>query len=146
MKIRTSIAAVGITGLIGAGAVVLPALASPQAATHTWKFTSVQVSSINFSQTHFGQADVDRNRSHERIGFDTLNGYFHPKTNSVTIDVSFDSKGGFMYFHLHSTSQTTYAGKITGGTGRFKHAQGTIAARNLNDQGTRTAVTVTFTV
>ena len=85
------------------------------------KFTSVQVKSIGFSKTHFGQSDVDLNKAHKKIGFDTLNGVFDPKTGSVKIDVSFDTKGGFMYFHLHSTSQSTFAGKITGGTGNFKH-------------------------
>ena len=130
--------------LLGTGAVVLPALASPQAATHTVKFTSVQLKSINFSQTHFGQSDVDRNHAHKTVGFDTLNGVFNPKTGSVKIDVAFDTKGGFMYFHLHSTSETTFAGKMTGGTGRFAHATGTIKAKNLNSDGTRTAVTITY--
>ena len=121
-------------------------LASAQATTHTLRFTSVELSSINFSKTHFGQADVDRNRAHQKIGFDTLNGVFDPKTNSVKIDVSFDAKGGFMYFHLHSTSPNSYAGKMTGGTGRFRHATGTITAKNLNSAGTRTAVKIIYTV
>ncbi len=144
MKTRTSIAAVATAGLLGASAFVVPALASSQTATHTLKFTSVQISSINFSQTHFGQSDVDRNHAHQKIGFDTLNGVFDPTTNSVKINVAFDAKGGFMYFHLHSTSPTTYVGPMTGGTGKFKHSQGTLHAKNLNQDGTRTAVTITY--
>jgi hypothetical protein len=35
-------------------------------------------------------------------------------------------------------------GKVTGGTGRFRGATGTIRARNLNKAGTRTAVRVTY--
>jgi hypothetical protein len=144
MKTRTSIAAVAIAGLLGASAFVLPALASTQTATHTVKFTSVETSSINFSKTHFGQSDVDRNHAKQKVGFDTLNGVFNPKTESVKIDVSFDAKGGFMYFHLHSTSPTTFVGPMTGGTGKFKHTHGSLVAKNLNKHGTRTAVTITY--
>jgi hypothetical protein len=35
-------------------------------------------------------------------------------------------------------------GKVTGGTGAFKGATGTITAKNLNKAGTRTAVKVTY--
>jgi hypothetical protein len=143
MKIRTSIAAVGVAGLLGATAFVLPALASPQSAAHTLKFRSVQLKSVNFSKTRFGASDVDVH-AHKKVGFDTLNGVFDPKTSSVKIDVAFDTKGGFMYFHLHSTSASSYAGKMTGGTGKFKHAHGTLVAKNLNKSGTRTAVTITY--
>jgi len=145
MKTRITIAAAATAGLLGTSAFLLPALASPQSATtHTLKFTSVQVKSINFSKTSFGQSDVDLNKAHKKIGFDTLNGVFDPKTGSVKIDVAIDTKGGFMYFHLHSTSESTFAGKMTGGTGKFKHAHGTLVASNLNKSGSRTAVTITY--
>ncbi len=104
----------------------------------------MQVKSINFGKTSFGQSDVDYNKAHQKIGFDTLNGSFNPKTGSVKIDVAFDAKGGFMYFHLHSTSDTTFAGTMIGGTGKFKHAHGTLEAKNLNKSGTRTAVTIKY--
>jgi hypothetical protein len=145
MKTRIGIAAAATASLLGTSAFLLPALASPQSAkTHTVKFTSVQLKSVNFSRTSFGQSDVDINKAHKKVGFDTLNGVFDPKTNAVKIDVSFDTKGGFMYFHLHSTSSSTFAGKMTGGTGKFKHAHGTLVASNLNKAGTRTAVTITY--
>lgn len=145
MKTRTSIAAVATAGLLGTSAFLLPAaLATPQSTTHTVKFTSVQKKGINFSKKNFGQSDVDVNSAHKTIGFDTLNGVSDPKTHSAKIDVSFDTKGGFMYFHLHSTSSTSFAGKMTGGTGKFKHANGTLVASNLNKAGTRTAVTITY--
>ena len=35
-------------------------------------------------------------------------------------------------------------GKVTGGTGAFAGAKGTIKAKALNASGTRTAVTVTY--
>lgn len=104
----------------------------------------MELKSINFGKTHFGQSDVDRNKAHQKIGFDTLNGVFNPNTGSVKIDVAFDAKGGFMYFHLHSTSQSTFAGTMTGGTGKFKHAHGTLTATNLNSAGSRTAVIIKY--
>lgn len=144
MKTRIPIAAAAAAGLLGTSAFLLPALGSPQSATHTLKFTSVQVRSMNFSKTTFGQSDVDVNSAHTKVGFDTLNGAFNPKTGAVKIDVAFDTKGGFMYFHLHSTSPKTFQGPLTGGTGKFKNAHGNLLARNLNKAGTRTAVTITY--
>lgn len=145
MNTRIPIAAAAAVGLLGTSAFLLPALASqPSATTHTLQFTSVQLKSINFSKTRFGQSDADIDSAHKVIGFDTLNGVFDPETNTVRIDVSFDTKGGFMYFHLHSTSPTTFAGNMTGGTGKFKHAEGSLVASNLNKSGTRTAVTITY--
>ena len=144
MKTRLSIAAAAAAGLLGTSAFLVPALGSSHSATHTLRFTSVQLKSINFGKTHFGQSDVDINKAHKKVGFDTLNGAFNPSTGSVKIDVAFDTMGGFMYFHLHSTSQTTFAGPMTGGTGKFKHAHGTLTAKNLNKTGTRTAVTIKY--
>lgn len=147
MKTRTSLAGAAAVGLLGAGAFLLPAVASPHSSTHTLKFTSVEQKSINFSRTHFGQLDVDVNSAHKKIGFDTLQGVFNPTTNAAKIDVAFNTKGGFMYFRLHSTSATgnSYAGKLTGGTGKFKHAHGSLVASSLNKSGSRTAVTITYT-
>ena len=144
MKTRMSVAAAAAAGLLGASAFLLPALGSPASATHTLKFTSVQMSSLNFSRTTFGQSDVDVNKAHQKVGFDTLNGSFNPKTNAVKIDVSVDTKGGFMYFHLHSTSPKTFEGPMTGGTGKSKNSQGSLVATNLNKSGTRTAIIITY--
>jgi hypothetical protein len=138
------LAALGAVAVIGAGAVVLPAVGSTARADHTLKLTSVELKSTEFGKTKFGQSDVDRNNAGKKIGFDTLNGMFNPKTGAVKIDVAFDTKDGFMYFHLHSTSESTFEGAMTGGTGKFKHAQGTLEATNLNKSGTRTAVTIKY--
>lgn len=146
MKTRTSIAGVATAGLLGTAAFLLPAVASPHSSTHTLKFTSLVQKSINFSQTHFAQLDMDVNSAHKKIGFDTLQGVFNPTTKTVKIDVAVNTKGGFMYFHLHSTDAAadSFAGKLTGGTGKFKHAQGSLVATNLNKSGSRTAVTITY--
>lgn len=53
------------------------------------------------------------------------------------------TKGGILYGTLKLT-QTAIAGRVTGGTGKFAGARGTISARNLNSKGTRTAVTIRY--
>jgi hypothetical protein len=146
VKTRTLIAATATAGLLGTSAFLLPAVASPHSATHTLKFTSIQVKSLNFGKTQFGQSDKDVNSAGKTIGFDIINGSFDPKTGAVSIDVSFDTTAGFMYFHLHNTSSADdrFAGKMTGGTGDFKHATGSLVAQNLNKSGSRTAITITY--
>jgi hypothetical protein len=147
MKTRTRIASVGAASLLGTGAFFLPADASPHTSTHVLKFTSVQQNSLSFSKASFAQLDKDVNSANKKIGFDTLQGVFDPKTKSVKIDVAFNAKGGFMYFHLHNTdpNDTSFAGPLTGGTGKFAHATGGLVAKDLNKEGTRTAVTITYT-
>jgi hypothetical protein len=146
VKTRTLITATAVAGLVGTSAFLVPAMASSDSATHTVKFTSIELKGLSFTKTHFGQSDKDVNSAHKTVGFDTLNGVFDPKTGSATIDVSFDAAGGFMYFHLHSTSSAgdSFAGKMTGGTGKFKNATGSLVANNLNKSGSRTAVTITY--
>jgi hypothetical protein len=146
VKTRTLITASAVAGLLGSSAFLLPAMASPHSATHTLKFTSIELKSLSFAKTQFGQSDKDVNSAHKTVGFDTLNGVFDPKTGAATIDVSFDTAGGFMYFHLHSSSPAgdAFAGKMTGGTGDFKNATGSLVAKNLNKSGSRTAVTITY--
>jgi hypothetical protein len=53
------------------------------------------------------------------------------------------TKGGTVTGTLTLT-QSAISGKVTGGTGAFAGARGTIAARNLNAKGTRTAVTIRY--
>jgi hypothetical protein len=39
---------------------------------------------------------------------------------------------------------TSITGTVTGGTGKFRGATGTISARNLNRSGSRTGVTIHY--
>ena len=43
-----------------------------------------------------------------------------------------------------TTGNPAVHGRVTGGTGAFRGATGTITARNLNKAGTRTAVTIKY--
>jgi hypothetical protein len=144
MKVRTPIAAIGAAALLGGGgAMVVPAIASATAASHTLKFTSVTERSVNFSKTTSAQQDRDLNSKGKIIGFDELYFAFNLKTGVVKGKVTVVTKGGMLYGSLTAT-QSSISGKVTGGTGKFKGAAGTITARNLNPAGTRTAVTIRY--
>jgi hypothetical protein len=57
-----------------------------------------------------------------------------------------DPDGGFLYGTATVSNKTGAVtnGKVTGGTGSFKGATGTIKAKALNKSGTRHAVTITY--
>ena len=146
MKFRTSIIAAGAAVVLGTtGALVLPAVASAHSTTHTLKFISVTKKSIMFTKTTGAQQDTDMNTAGKTVGFDML--YF--KAVSATtgaVNVTVDTNGGFLYGTLTINFKTGAItnGKVTGGTGAFAGATGTIKAKNLNPAGTRAAVTITY--
>lgn len=145
MKVRTSIAATAAAALIGVGAYMLPAAASTSTATHTLKFISVSKASVNFSKTTGAQQDTDVNSKGKVVGYDMLYFSIISKTTAF-ISFTGDASGGFIYGTLLTNLKTgaVYDGKVTGGTGAFKGATGTVKAVNLNAAGTRTAVTITY--
>jgi hypothetical protein len=146
MKIRTSIAAAGAAVVLGTtGALVLPAIASAHSTTHTLKFISVTKQSIMFTKATGGQQNTDVNAAGKTVGFDML--YFKSvSATTANVNVTADTTGGFLYGTLTVNFKTGAIsnGKVTGGTGSFVGATGTIKAKNLNPAGTRTAVTITY--
>jgi hypothetical protein len=135
MKRYTAMAATGAVALASAGALIVPAVASGSATTHTAKFTAVLQKQAQFSKRSFGE--TDKNLSHGKIvGFDVINGPHGW--------VAVSTRGGMMFGTLRFTNGPVTRGRITGGTGRFSGATGTIYAKSLNSSGTRTAVVVTY--
>jgi hypothetical protein len=107
------------------------------------KFTSVTERSVTFTKTAGGQQDRDLNAKGKAIGFDELYSSFNLKTGVGKGNVAVVLKGGILYGTLTFT-QSSVGGRVTGGTGAFAGAKGTISARNLNAKGTRTAVTIRY--
>jgi hypothetical protein len=145
MKIPTSIAAAGAAALLGTGALVLPAAASANSATHTLKFISVQKKSIMFTRATGASQNTDVNAAGKTVGFNML--YFAATSaTAAAINLTVDTSGGFLYGTgtINIKTGAFSNGKVTGGTGAFKGATGTIKAKNLNKAGTRTAVTITY--
>ena len=145
MTIRTSIAAAGAAVVLaGAGAVLLPAVASAHSTTHTLKFTAETLKGGNFSKTSGGGADQDVNSAGKVIGFDVTNYGFNPTTKAESLNVALSTNGGILYGALKPGNGPTIKGTVTGGTGTFQGATGTIVAKQLNKAGTKTAVTITY--
>ena len=145
VKVRTSIAAVGTAALIAAGVLALPAAASAHTTTHTLTFISVTKSSTMFTNTTGAQQDIDVNSAGKIVGYDMLYFTANSKTTAA-VNVTVDTTGGFLYGTLTVNLNTNAVtnGKVTGGTGVFCGATGTITAKDLNKAGTRTAVTITY--
>ena len=145
MKIRTSFAAAGAVAVLGAGALVLPAVASASSATHTLKFISVTKKSVSFTKTTGAQQSTDVNAAGKIVGFDMI--YFAATSaNTAAINVTVDTAGGFLYGRgtINFKTGVFSNGKVTGGTGAFAGATGTIKAKALNTAGTREAVTIIY--
>ena len=144
MKLRTSLAAAGAAVVLGTtGALVLPAVASAHGTTHTLKFTSVQKGTVGFTSATGGIQDTDVNTLNKTVGFDMV--YFKGiSSTSVAANLTVDTKGGFLYgtFTFNPKTGVVTNGKVTGGTGAFKGATGTIKVKTISS--TKHAVTITY--
>ena len=144
MKLRTSLAAAGATVVLGTtGALVLPAVASAHSATHMLKFTTVQKGTVSFTRATGAIQGTDVNTAGKNVGFDML--YFAAASpSSVAVNFTVDTKGGFLYctFTFHPKTGVVTNGKVTGGTGAFAKATGTIKVKTISR--TRHAITITY--
>lgn len=145
MNKRLAIAALGGAGVLAAGVAMVPAaLASSGSTSHTLHFIAVSQGQKQLNQTTFTEEDKDVQKG-KTIGYDVLL-FNATSANSSAGRVAFASKNGFLYGKLtvHFTS-TTFHGTIIGGTGAYKGATGTLLGKNLNQAGSRSAITVKFT-
>ena len=142
MEIRKSVAAAGAAALLGAGALMLPAAASATSATHTLKFISVHNATVSFTKASAGNQGTDVNTAGKTVGFDMLYLAF-TSANTAAVNLTFDTKGGFLYGTATVTSSGKVTnGKVTGGTGAFTGATGTITVKTISS--TKHAVTITY--
>jgi hypothetical protein len=88
--------------------------------------------------------DKDLNKAGKVVGYDLLHAVFNPEKGTGAVNVVIATSGGFVYGVATATASPVIHGTVTGGTGAFKGAAGTILAKNLNRAGTRTAITVTY--
>jgi hypothetical protein len=145
---KRTLAVGGTSALIVAtalgGSTMVNAANAPAATLHM-RFIAHSDRNIQFGPRTFGGTEIDRRHGH-RVGFDLISGEFDPAKGKVTIDVAVARRGGLLYAKVHDVSDTRYVGRVTGGSGRFKGASGTVTARNLDQQGDRTRVVVTYTL
>jgi hypothetical protein len=146
MKLRTRISVAAIATAAAAattGAFLLPA-ASAHNASHTLTFTAIQQGTTNLSPTVGASEDKDINLAGKVIGYDILRFSFNPKTNTTSIGAAIDLNGGFLYGQLRESEGPVTRGVVTGGTGTYRGATGTITATTLDNDGTKTAVSITY--
>jgi hypothetical protein len=144
MKVRRSIVAAGAAVVLGGtGAALLPAMASASSATHTLKFIAVQKGTVSFTKTTGANQETDVNAAGKTVGFDMI--YFAATSaTSGAVNITVDTSGGFLYGTATVSIKTGAItnGKVTGGTGAFKGAKGTIKAKAISS--TKHAVTITY--
>lgn len=145
MKVRTLIAGIGAAAVVGSGGLLLTTTASAQSAPHTLTFVLVELQAVEYSNTALAATDEDFSTSGKLIGFDVLHFATNPVSGKVRIDAALDVDGGVIYGRLTSASITSPIdiGKVTGGTGAFHNAAGTITA--TAESATQSVVTVVFT-
>lgn len=132
-------AALSGAGLVGA--------ADASTVTHTLKFVSISDRSHNAGR--FGFEGTEINRNHGRfVGYDMISGIYNPQTQAVRIYVAIARKGGMLFSRVHNPpgSHSEYVGRITGGSGRFAGAKGTLTAQNAPHNDKRTFVTIHYTL
>ena len=144
MKLRTSLAAAGAAVVLGTtGAFVLPAVASAHSGTHTLKLIEVQNGTVSFTRATGGIRNTDVNAAGKTVGFDML--YFAATSPSnVAVNFTVDTKGGFLYctFTFDPKTGVVTNGKVTGGTGAFAGATGTIKVKTISP--TKHVTTITY--
>ncbi len=138
MKARIIAVSVSIAVAAGAGVLAMnPADANPsQAVTHTIKLKLTQTGNLNYNKTTSAGTDKAKIAG-KAAGFDLT----HFK--GTTGDVALALKGGLLLAHLKfnvSTGEVT--GSLTGGTGTYEGAKGTVSAKSTNQTGTKTDVTI----
>ena len=82
---------------------------------------------------HFVGTERVRSRdTHEFVGFDTFRG--HIKPNTIVSETAFAFKRGILLIRVHIVDDepVTYAGHVTGGTGAFHGATGTVRGRGVD--------------
>ena len=142
MRVRRSIIAAAAAVVLGStGALLAPAAASAHSAAQTLTFTSVVRNFVSFTSTTGAEQDTDVTSAGTVIGFDEVSVTLGTTAN--TADIAFALNGGLLYGTLTISRSTGSAtGPVTGGTGSFAGATGTIKAKAIS--GTKHAVTITY--
>ena len=113
--------------------------------THKLKFTSEPQAETQFSKTNGTTADKDVDNTGKVIGFDMLRFTLNQATGKASLGLTVDVSGGFLYGTMSESRSTSSVahGTVTGGTGKFTGAKGTITA-TTSQAGSKTLVTISY--
>jgi hypothetical protein len=144
MKIRKSIVVAAAAVAFGTtGGLAAPALAASGHCTqHTLKFTSVTTGETRFSKTIATLQATVVNSAGKDIGFDLIYETLMPN-KTATLTAAIGINGGLLYATAKTTNGgVTFSGRVTGGTGVFRGAFGTISTEAISVA--KAAVTITY--
>jgi hypothetical protein len=145
MQKRTKLAAgAAMTSAALAVTGVSVASAMSAAKTHTLKFNSVETAQKNLDKTHFADSDKDVQNG-KVVGYDVVNGVYHAKTQSITVDFAASLDGGIVYGTGTGTFKPNrFTGTVTGGTGKFKGVKGTLTGKAYGKDDNNEHLTLTY--
>lgn len=137
--------AAGFLTLMGVAAAAPSGSAAADSALVTLRVTAHSTGQHQTSKTTFIGSDTDRSpATHAIIGYDVVSGKFDPATGKVTLYVAAALKGGTIDMVFHSTSSSSFRGKITGGSGKYATITGTATAVSPSDTSPITHVVLTY--
>jgi hypothetical protein len=135
-------AAIGAITASGIGAGAAPAFSAP--VSHTITFTSHNLAALQTGSNHLLQ-DSELQRAGHTIGYSTSTCTFDLTTGIATCDVAASFVSGQLDGWAHiDTTDGTVNGTVTGGTGAFRHATGTITGGPSSTQPGDVALSISY--
>lgn len=143
MQVRRSLligaVAAATLGLVPAG-LALASAHSPSATTI--KFVATQTGQHRSSKTTFEQVGTETNNG-KQIGYYTLSCQLTSATAGKCGGAGSFSRGMIYFRFPLSTKSNTFSGTVTGGTGAYRGAKGTITGKTISKK--KEAVTIVIT-
>ncbi len=132
--------AAALATLVGASGMQGGALAASQ--DHTMQFTVVP-KAAQVLDGHFAGVDVNRTDG-KVVGYDTITGWYDDTAGVAHIRAAMSRKNGLFYVSARQTDAGVVTGSVTGGTGQYLNAKGTVAGHTFGSRG-KSKVTITWT-
>jgi len=126
---KSAVAAATIIGVSAlTGATVLPGSAASDSAVHTKKLVLREIASHQLTESQFTGSDQIRSaRTHAVVGFHAFTGRYYPAKATAVLQGALALKGGILLGRVPvPDGATTFEGRITGGSGKYAGAEGTI--------------------
>ena len=130
--------------LAGAGAATTQETATAEGTTHTLHLKLHVTAGRSLDKLHFvGTERVRSLDTHQFVGFDSFRG--HVESHQVVYETAFTFEGGVLLTRVRSedTAPGTFTGHVTGGTGAFKGATGTVSGSAVDEE--TTLLTIVYT-
>ncbi|WP_375502851.1 hypothetical protein [uncultured Jatrophihabitans sp.] len=141
MNRKTALVTLGVAAAFATGTIVttvaVPALAASSSPTVIQHFDAESSSApLLVSKTSFVLTDTDVVK-HKTIGHDVLS-CTDTGTGTTRCHVVFAQRGGLLYARFALSDKTgRLKGAVTGGTGSFAHAKGTLAGQAVTQKDVR---------